>query len=74
MQNELQTKLDIQKKLVSEYAKSQDYTEVEYTIREKLNLIKPGEKVYIINRPSTTPTPTPTIPLKPIQKWLRLIW
>jgi cell division protein FtsB len=72
--NKLQNEINEHKKLVSEYAKSQDYAEIEYTIREKLNLIKPGEKVYIIDRPSPTLTPTPTIYLIPVQKWLRLIW
>lgn len=74
IKQKLHKELEEYKKLVSEYAKSQDYMEIEYIIREKLNLSKPEEKIYIIDRPSPTPTPTPTIHLQPIEKWIRLIW
>lgn len=73
-ENELNKELDRKKELVSEYAKSQDYLEIENTIREKLNLSKPGELVYIINRPSPSPTPSPTIIRSPIKQWINLIW
>ena len=60
------------KQLKSNMIKSQDYKAVERTMREKLNLGKPGEIVVLIPKITPTSTPTPT-PIKPSsQQWLEL--
>lgn len=49
--------------LKTQILKNSDYNEIEKTIRNKLNLLKPNEVAVII--PSPTPTPTIFIPTPP---------
>lgn len=46
--------------------------EVEKTIRNQLNLLKPDEVVVIVPSPLLTPTPSPTKSPVNWEKWLRL--
>lgn len=51
--------------LKTQILKKSDQSEIEKTIRNKLNLLKPGEIAIIIPPPTATPTPvvTPYIPV-----------
>jgi cell division protein FtsB len=63
---------DVNKKLKSDLKKSEDYYFVEKEIREKLNLLQPGETALIIPEVTLTPEPTPTVPKKPYEQWWEL--
>lgn len=54
--------------LKTEILKSQDPFKIEKTIRDKLNLQKPGEMVFIL--PAPTPTPVVVTPT-PAPTWLQ---
>lgn len=60
--------------LKTEYLKKSDPNEIEKTIRNKLNLLRPDEIALMI--PAPTPTPTPIIiPKIPIyQQWWRVFF
>ena len=62
---ERKKKIRLKKKIL----KSRDVNEIEKTIRNKLNLLKPGEIAVIIPSPTLTPTPTPS-PKPLFFKWL----
>ena len=62
---ERKKKISLQTKIL----KSRDVNEIEKTIRNKLNLLKPGEIAVIIPSPTLTPTPTPS-PKPLFFKWL----
>jgi cell division protein FtsB len=63
---------ELNKKLKSDIKKSEDYYYVEKEIREKLNLLQPGETSLIIPEVTLTPEPTPAVPKAPYQEWLEL--
>lgn len=60
--------------LKTQIVKQKSLSEVEKTIRNKLNLSKEGELVVIIPLPSPTPTPLilPTIPV--YRQWINLFF
>lgn len=64
-EEERKKKISLQTKIL----KSRDVNEIEKTIRNKLNLLKPGEIAIIIPSPTVTPTPIPT-PKPLLFKWL----
>ena len=73
---DLQTRLaqlDIQnKRLQSDIRRLQDPAEVEVMARERLGLVKPGERAYMFVSPDATPAPPP-VPALPPRKpiWTR---
>lgn len=69
---EFEKEQEVNKKLKSDIKKSEDYYFVEKEIREKLNLLQPGEIALIIPEVTLTPEPTPTVPKKPYEQWLEL--
>ena len=60
--------------LKTQIVKQKSLSEVEKTIRNKLNLSKEGELVVIIPQPSPTPTPiiVPTLPI--YKQWANLFF
>lgn len=50
--------------------KTQDTYELEKTIRNKLNLTKPGETMVLIPQPTTTPTILTPTPLPVYKQWM----
>lgn len=64
---------DTNKKLKSDIKKGEDYYYVEEEIREKLNLLKPGETAIIIPEVTVPPQPTPTVEKKPYEEWVDLL-
>lgn len=70
--NDFNMELEKNKKLKSELGKRQDYNVVERDIRERLNMVKPGEVALIVPRLTPSPTPTPEIKPPPFQQWINL--
>jgi len=60
--------------LKTEILKKSDLNEIEKTIRNKLNLVKPEETVIILPPPTPTPTVPIPSPLPPFQRWLHLFF
>ncbi len=58
--------------LKSAIQKSTDYYSIERAIREKLNLLKPGEIALILPSKPPTPIPTPVIKKLVWQQWIDL--
>lgn len=73
-QKERHKELEKNKKLKSDILKNQDYYTVEKNIRQKLNLLKPGEIAIILPKITPTPSPTPLIKKWPYQQWVELFW
>ncbi len=69
---EYEKERDTNKKLKSDLKKSSDYYYVEKEIREKLNLLQPGEQVLLIPKVTLTPEPTPTVVKQPHEQWADL--
>lgn len=55
--------------LQTEYLKKKDPNEVEKTIRNKLNLLKPNEVAIILKQPTPIPTILTPTPLPNYQQW-----
>jgi len=60
--------------LKTEIVKKKSGTEVEKTIRNKLNLLKKNEVALIIPSPNLTPHPSPTPILPNWKKWWKIFF
>jgi len=60
--------------LKTEVVKKKSLTELEKTIRDKLNLLRPNEVAVILPTPTKTPQPTPTPILSNWEKWWQVFF
>jgi hypothetical protein len=73
------TNLELEKQALSnQIAVQTDPAALDLAIRNKLNLVKPGEAVVVIsgsNSATVSPTPAPPIPTKPppIEQWWHIL-
>ena len=58
--------------LKTTFLKKNSFYEIEKAIRNKLNLLRPGEVAVIIPNPAISPTPSPTSPPPVYQQWLNI--
>lgn len=60
--------------LKTEIVKQNDPAELEKTIRNKLDLVKPNETAVIVPLPTPTPIIITPTPLPPYQQWFHLFF
>lgn len=67
--------LDVQnKRLQSEIGRLQNPAEFEVLARERLGLVKPGERAYLLVSPDATPIPPPVPTLPEAKPWWSRLW
>jgi cell division protein FtsB len=75
---EIKKELEEEKKktieLKTNIAKKKSVSEIEKTIRNKLNLLKENEVMIIIPSPTIIPQPSPTVTLTNWQKWWKVFF
>lgn len=60
--------------LKTEILKSQDPFKLEKTIRDKLNLQRPGEMVFVLPQPTPTPVVVTPTPVPTWRQWWNLFF